>query len=109
MISYFSLNSKMSSNINHVVTEMQHTLSDHLLMFQEFVNNLNNDGRVNDAYRQHICSVIKQLDNAIFNAYKMAADLRAYLDFSILPNESQIKIERNPQEQQHSFRPPINR
>ena len=100
------------SNIRVLVTDMQHNLEDHLRSFQEFAHNLNTDERINDTYRQHICSIIKQLDNSIFSAYKTIVDLRAYLDFSLLPNDSQVRVDpfQPPQQyQQHPFRPPVNR
>ena len=72
--------------LKNIITEKQHKLDSHLLIYQTFVDEFNISEDTSDAYRQTIINYIENLDTMLFNSYKAMLELKASKDFGISPD-----------------------
>ena len=72
--------------LKNTITEKQHKLDSHLLIYQTFVDEFNVSEDTSDAYRQTIINYIDNLDMMLFNSYKTMLELKASKDFGMPPD-----------------------
>lgn len=72
--------------LKNTITEKQHKLDSHLLIYQTFVDEFNGLEDTSDAYRQTIINYLDNLDIMLYNSYKTMLELKASKDFGMPPD-----------------------
>ena len=72
--------------LKNIITEKQHKLDSHLLIYQTFVDEFNVSEDTSDTYRQAIINHIENLDIMLYNSYKTMLELKASKDFGLSPD-----------------------